>query len=173
MVHVRSGSVVVSTRGYAKWAGLVSALVRHCVDRYAAATQSWLWELWYEPDITYWRGTPQQFFELYEVTATALRQALPQAQLGLTGRHRTTSGAERDAASAPTAARPRRRARSEGSTRHGRSPRRLNARSQATALPSARCGADGAVARARSCSMRMRGTATRISAGRNGFVVPY
>ena len=31
---------------------------------------SWLWELWNEPDIFYWRGTPEQFNELYTVTAS-------------------------------------------------------------------------------------------------------
>ena len=31
--------------------------------------RGWLWELWNEPDISYWRGTPEQFHGLYDVTA--------------------------------------------------------------------------------------------------------
>ena len=51
----------------------------------ATATQevsSWLWELWNEPDIFYWRGTPEQFYELYSVTARAVRGVLPNAKVG-------------------------------------------------------------------------------------------
>ena len=40
-------------------AGSCRALVEHCVARYGAAhVRGWLWELWNEPDISYWRGTP-------------------------------------------------------------------------------------------------------------------
>ncbi len=46
-------------RDYDKWAGLVEALARHCLERYGEeAASAWLWELWNEPDIFYWRGTP-------------------------------------------------------------------------------------------------------------------
>ena len=43
-------------------------------------SSAWLWELWNEPDIFYWRGTPEQFNELYTVTARAVRNVLPNAQ---------------------------------------------------------------------------------------------
>jgi xylan 1,4-beta-xylosidase len=68
---------------YAKWGGLVEALARHCLERYGQAeVDTWVWELWNEPDIYYWRGTPEQFHELYEVTAHAVRRALPAAKVG-------------------------------------------------------------------------------------------
>ena len=70
-------------RDYDKWAGLVEALARHCLERYSEeAASAWLWELWNEPDIFYWRGTPQQFNELYTVTARAVRNVLPNAKVG-------------------------------------------------------------------------------------------
>jgi len=70
-------------RDYGKWGGLVRALVEHCVARYGAErVRGWLWELWNEPDISYWRGTPEQFYALYDVTAAAVKAGLPDAAVG-------------------------------------------------------------------------------------------
>jgi xylan 1,4-beta-xylosidase len=70
-------------RDYARWGGLVEALVDHCVRRYGAGrVREWLWELWNEPDIFYWRGTPAEYHRLYDVTAAAVRAALPGARVG-------------------------------------------------------------------------------------------
>ncbi|MGI8456545.1 MAG: GH39 family glycosyl hydrolase [Propionibacteriaceae bacterium] len=68
---------------YEKWAGLVAAHAQHCVERYGEdEVATWLWELWNEPDIFYWRGTLEQFNELYSVTARAVRSVLPTAKVG-------------------------------------------------------------------------------------------
>ncbi|MGN6126932.1 MAG: GH39 family glycosyl hydrolase, partial [Humibacter sp.] len=70
-------------KDYEKWGGLVAALAKHCVERYGEAEVStWLWELWNEPDIYYWRGTPEEFDALYETTALAIRSVLPTASVG-------------------------------------------------------------------------------------------
>lgn len=70
-------------KDYAKWGDLVAALVAHCRDRYGVDEVSqWLWELWNEPDIFYWKGTPEQFYELYDVTAAAVRSELPDGKVG-------------------------------------------------------------------------------------------
>jgi xylan 1,4-beta-xylosidase len=70
-------------KDYDKWSGLVRALVEHCVGRYGAEhVRGWLWELWNEPDILYWRGSPEQFHALYDVTAAAVKAALPGASVG-------------------------------------------------------------------------------------------
>jgi len=70
-------------KDYDKWGGLVRALVEHCVARYGAEpVRGWLWELWNEPDILYWRGSPEQFHALYDVTAAAVKAALPGASVG-------------------------------------------------------------------------------------------
>ncbi|HLH72827.1 MAG TPA: hypothetical protein VKX96_06050 [Chloroflexota bacterium] len=31
------------------------------------------WELWNEPDISYWQGTPEQYYALYDYTAAAVK----------------------------------------------------------------------------------------------------
>jgi xylan 1,4-beta-xylosidase len=70
-------------KDYAKWGELVAALARHSLERYGEAEVStWLWELWNEPDIFYWRGTTLEFSELYEVTSAAVRSVLPNAKVG-------------------------------------------------------------------------------------------
>lgn len=68
---------------YGKWAGLIGATVKHCVERYGAdEVKTWLWELWNEPDIDYWRGTLEQYNELYTATVQAIRAVLPEAKVG-------------------------------------------------------------------------------------------
>ncbi len=70
-------------KDYGRWGDLVAALVQHCIDRYGIEeVDTWLWELWNEPDIFYWRGTPEQFYELYSVTAAAVRSVHPTAKVG-------------------------------------------------------------------------------------------
>jgi len=70
-------------KDYAKWAALVAAWATHLRDRYgAAALDGWLWEVWNEPDIGYWHGTPEEYDRLYDVTAQAIRSVLPNAQIG-------------------------------------------------------------------------------------------
>ncbi|SDE01629.1 GH39 family glycosyl hydrolase [Auraticoccus monumenti] len=70
-------------KDYERWGGLVAAHAQHCLERYGAEEVGhWLWELWNEPDIFYWRGTPEQFYELYSVTARAVRSVLPEAKVG-------------------------------------------------------------------------------------------
>lgn len=78
-----AGAWAYPPRDYAKWGALVEAHARHCLERYGAdEVDAWLWELWNEPDIFYWRGTPEQFYELYSVTAEAVRRVLPRAKVG-------------------------------------------------------------------------------------------
>ncbi|MBZ5620809.1 MAG: beta-xylosidase [Acidobacteriia bacterium] len=70
-------------KDYGKWAELVRRLVLHSVERYGKAeVESWSWELWNEPDISYWRGTPEEYNRLYDFTADAVKRALPTARVG-------------------------------------------------------------------------------------------
>ena len=66
----------------AKWAKLVAAYTAHLRDRYGSQTATWLWEVWNEPDIGYWHGTPAEYDRLYDLTAAAIRQQLPTAKIG-------------------------------------------------------------------------------------------
>ncbi|MBI3682738.1 MAG: beta-xylosidase [Acidobacteria bacterium] len=75
-------------KDFSKWGELVYQWVRHCVERYGAAeVESWYWEVWNEPDIVYWQGTREEYFQLYEHAARALKRALARARIG--GPHST------------------------------------------------------------------------------------
>ena len=70
-------------KDYPKWGGLVRALVEHCVERYGADhVRSWLWELGTSPTSPTGAAPPEQFCDLYDVTAAAVKGALPGAQVG-------------------------------------------------------------------------------------------
>ncbi len=70
-------------KDYKKWADLVSHFAKHLRERYGDAdVNTWLWEVWNEPDIDYWRGTPEEFFKLYDYSADALLRAIPGAKIG-------------------------------------------------------------------------------------------
>jgi xylan 1,4-beta-xylosidase len=75
-------------RDYKKWAELVYQWVTHCVSRYGREEVArWYWEVWNEPNIGYWQGTPEEYFKLYDYTADAVKRALPESTFG--GPHST------------------------------------------------------------------------------------
>ena len=70
-------------RDYDKWSELIFRWVEHCVQKYGAPeVQSWYWEVWNEPDIDYWHGTPDEYDKLYDYTVRAVKRALPAARVG-------------------------------------------------------------------------------------------
>ncbi len=83
-------------KDYNKWAELVYQWVRHCVQKYGKAeVESWLWEVWNEPNIGYWKGTPEEYHKLYDYSVDAVKRALPSAR---TGGADSTGPASRNAA---------------------------------------------------------------------------
>lgn len=70
-------------RDYAKWAGLLQAWVRHCIERYGRQeVASWYWEIWNEPDIGYWQSTTEEYLRLYDYSADAIKRVLPEIRIG-------------------------------------------------------------------------------------------
>jgi xylan 1,4-beta-xylosidase len=68
---------------YDKWGELIYQLVKHAVDKYGKANvESWNWEVWNEPNIGYWHGTPEEYDKLYDYAAAGLKRALPTARVG-------------------------------------------------------------------------------------------
>ncbi len=45
-------------------------------------SSSWYWEVWNEPNIFYWRGTPEEYHKLYDFAVDAVKRALPTARVG-------------------------------------------------------------------------------------------
>jgi xylan 1,4-beta-xylosidase len=70
-------------KDYQKWSNLVFQFVRHLRTRYGnAEAKTWLWEVWNEPDIDYWKGTSEEYFKLYDFSVEAVLRALPEARIG-------------------------------------------------------------------------------------------
>jgi xylan 1,4-beta-xylosidase len=66
----------------ARWSKLVTAYTAHLKERYGRQVDDWLWEVWNEPDIGYWHGTPEEYDRLYDLSAAAIRGVLPKARIG-------------------------------------------------------------------------------------------
>jgi len=68
---------------YKMWGELVREYTEQLVQRYGRQQVStWYFEVWNEPDIVYWHGTPQDYFKLYDYTVAGVRAALPDAKVG-------------------------------------------------------------------------------------------
>ena len=68
---------------YKKWGELVYQWVLHSIQRYGEKeVSSWLWEVWNEPNIGYWKGSKDDYFSLYDFAADAVKKALPSARIG-------------------------------------------------------------------------------------------
>ncbi len=68
-----------------KWDGLIIALVQHLVSRYGIdEVTSWYFEVWNEPNIDFWAGTPKQssYWELYDHTARDIKHVSPRLRVG-------------------------------------------------------------------------------------------
>lgn len=89
-------------KDYAKWGELARVVAAHLVERYGRETVlQWYFEVWNEPDIDYWHGTPQEYDRLYDVSAAAVRKVLPRAKIGgpdSTGVYAGTGGASKSEA---------------------------------------------------------------------------
>jgi len=70
-------------KDFQKWSELVFRFVQHLRGRYGdAELKTWLWEVWNEPDIGYWKGTAEEFFRLYDLSVEAILRAFPDARVG-------------------------------------------------------------------------------------------
>lgn len=78
-----SGASNNPPKDYARWGELVRVVTAHLVERYGRAqVLGWCFEVWNEPNIAYWHGTPQDYFKLYDYAVAGVRAALPGATVG-------------------------------------------------------------------------------------------
>ena len=80
-------------KDFQKWAVICEHIIRHYTEGWADGFKFKMeyWEIWNEPDLYWnkedmvsptWSGTPEQFFELYHVTATHLKKCFPHLKIG-------------------------------------------------------------------------------------------
>ena len=71
-------------RDFSRWGALVEAFTRHLTERYGEEeVAGWYFEVWNEPNLEgFFKGTQQDYFHLYEVTAKAVKSVCPQYRVG-------------------------------------------------------------------------------------------
>jgi xylan 1,4-beta-xylosidase len=72
-------------KDYAVWDAMITAFTQHLVDRYGIdEVAKWKFEVWNEPNIDFWVGTPKQatYFELYDHTARAIKKVSSRLPVG-------------------------------------------------------------------------------------------
>jgi xylan 1,4-beta-xylosidase len=78
--------IVSPPKDYAKWQALVQQFVQHSVERYGAeVVGQWYFEVWNEPECCtnkFWKGTLEEYFQLYDSAAAGVRTALPGGRVG-------------------------------------------------------------------------------------------
>ena len=61
----------------------MGAFARHCLDRYGLdEIAQWYYEVWNEPNINFWTGSQQDYWKLYDASATALKAVSPRLRVG-------------------------------------------------------------------------------------------
>jgi xylan 1,4-beta-xylosidase len=81
--NTMAGSSNNPPRDYVLWGELVRRYTEHLVQRYGKdKVSTWYFEVWNEPDISYWHGTPEEYYKLYDYAVDGVRKALPNAIVG-------------------------------------------------------------------------------------------
>ena len=76
---------VVPPKDYMKWARICEHIIRHYNQGWANGFYMDIeyWEIWNEPEgRAQWRGSYEEFYELYTVTATHLKKCFPNLKIG-------------------------------------------------------------------------------------------
>jgi xylan 1,4-beta-xylosidase len=81
--HTMGGASNNPPKDYKMWGEMVRRYTAHLAERYGRERVStWYFEVWNEPDIGYWHGTPAEYFKLYDYAVAGVRAALPGAKVG-------------------------------------------------------------------------------------------
>jgi xylan 1,4-beta-xylosidase len=72
-------------KDYKLWDAMITAFAQHLIDRYGIdQVATWNFEVWNEPNLDFWAGSPKQptYWQLYDHTARALKAVSPRLQVG-------------------------------------------------------------------------------------------
>ena len=72
-------------KDFEKWAKICVNVIKHYNSGWANGYHYNIkyWEIWNEPDIpSFWTGTPEQYYKLYEITAKAIKNYDPNVKVG-------------------------------------------------------------------------------------------
>jgi xylan 1,4-beta-xylosidase len=70
-------------RNWQDWHDMVFAFTEHCAKRYGSReVGAWRFEVWNEPNITFWAASQDDYFELYRQSAAAMKKINSSFQVG-------------------------------------------------------------------------------------------
>lgn len=68
---------------YEQWGELVREFAKHLAERYGEQEiKSWFFEVWNEPNGSFWKGSKEEYFKLYEYSARAIKSVNPDFLVG-------------------------------------------------------------------------------------------
>lgn len=76
---------VMPPKDYAEWDAMIRAFAQHLITRYGIdEVSSWYFEVWNEPNLAFWGGSPVQptYFTLYDHTARTLKAVDARLRVG-------------------------------------------------------------------------------------------
>lgn len=75
---------VTPPKDYQLWKDLIFELTKHFVERYGLEeVKKWYFEVWNEPNLKgFWSGTKSEYFELYRVSAQAVKEVHQDLKVG-------------------------------------------------------------------------------------------
>jgi len=79
------GSIFSPPADYELWAKHINEFAKFLLHRYGEdEVRSWFFEVWNEPDLneSFWHGSKEEYFHLYEVTAKAIKAADSELKVG-------------------------------------------------------------------------------------------
>jgi xylan 1,4-beta-xylosidase len=77
--------IVAPPKDPQKWYEFIYKFAQHLVERYGLAeVADWYFEVWNEPNLDFWAGNPTEstYYELYKITANALKAVSPLLRVG-------------------------------------------------------------------------------------------
>ncbi|HEV2175483.1 MAG TPA: hypothetical protein VGR71_18040, partial [Nitrospira sp.] len=70
-------------KDWKNWYQMVQSFTDHCAKRYGIKeVRGWKFEVWNEPNIGFWAGTQEQYFELYKQSVQAVKDVDKDLQVG-------------------------------------------------------------------------------------------
>lgn len=79
------GSIFSDPKDHEEWAEYIKAFIRYLLHRYGQEeVETWFFEVWNEPDLqgSFYLGTREDYYRLYEVTAKAIKEVCPALKVG-------------------------------------------------------------------------------------------
>jgi Beta-xylosidase len=75
---------ITPPKDYDAWAELIRRLTEHLVERYGLEeVKQWFFEVWNEPNlVSFFSGTKEEYFKLYEVTARIIKKVNTELKVG-------------------------------------------------------------------------------------------